>query len=285
MEYLLPEAILRSQSLCWGARTILWSVVGLDHEVQRLRCHRSCSVLLFTSRRELVVYDGVNGTFAHRCCPWPLFNALTILKNPQRADATKCSKGIPLWMLWLLLHTGQKRQETKIPCPTATSVPLVPFAHHVEHKSNGESACYHCSLLAASHLKQQMGSQHPTPSCRSHPVPFWLVGKWGNNKGITLLRSSSAARSLPNGCRVSWKGVRQDFVNKNSRPSSHFCFTAEGGSCGVSPACSVCCRNQRNSVKMLKEKKPTPPAKQPVGAFSAERKVGQGWKRNSHQLE
>lgn len=130
--------------------------------------------------------DGVNGTFAHCSLPWCLFNVLAIVSKQialEGGDATKCSKGISPWMLWLLLCAGQKRQETKIPSPRAMSMPLAPFMHHMECKSNRESALCHCSLLAASDLKQQTGSQRPTPLCRSHPVPSLFVGKHRDNKG------------------------------------------------------------------------------------------------------
>lgn len=49
--------------------------------MQRLRCCRSGSELLFVSRRELAVWDGVNGTSAHRSLPWPLLNAPCILSD------------------------------------------------------------------------------------------------------------------------------------------------------------------------------------------------------------
>lgn len=150
--------------------------------MQRLRCCRSGSELLFVSRRELAVWDGVNGTSAHRSLPWPLLNAPSILSDktaPEGQMPPKGSKGIPLWMLWLLLCAGQKRQETKIPCTSATSMPLAPFSHHTEHRSHGEPVCHHCALLAASDLKQRVGSQHPTPACRNHPVPSLFVGKQG----------------------------------------------------------------------------------------------------------
>lgn len=51
----------------------------------------------------------------------------------------------------------------------------------------------------------------------------------------------------------------------------------EGMSWRGSHGCPGYCRSQRNTVKMSKEKeKENPTNKQPVSAFSGERKVGQG---------